>query len=277
MTPTFPWRFAAPVHPLVRLIPAFTDNYFWLLRSPQGRQAAVVDPGDSAPVLDALSQDGLQLTTILLTHHHADHAGGVADLIERTGAAVYGPAIEAIPGVSQAVAGGDRVDPGLGGANALTLAVPGHTRGHVAYLFDRLGDDPRPLLFCGDTLFAGGCGRVFEGTPAQMLQSLDSLAALAADTLVYCAHEYTHSNLRFAQAAEPDSVEVEQRLAECVQMRQDSWATVPSTIAIERASNPFLRVGEPGIVRSLTERLDRPPRDRVDAFTALREWKNVFK
>jgi hydroxyacylglutathione hydrolase len=261
----------------VHTVPAFSDNYFWLLQSPDSRRAAVVDPGDAEPVLRALESRGLELVCILLTHHHADHAGGVADLTARTGARVVGPSTPKIPTVTETVAQDDRVDPGIGGPPARVIAVPGHTLDHIAYLFPSLGSDPRPLLFCGDTLFAAGCGRIFEGTPDQMLDSLDTLAALAPETLVYCAHEYTLSNLRFAAAAEPDSAAVANRLQEASQMRDAGIATVPSTIAIERSTNPFLRVDQPAVARQAALRLGRPGANRVEAFAAIRLWKNDFR
>lgn len=271
------WTYAAPVHPLVQPIAAFQDNYLWLLRAPTGRRAAIVDPGDAQPVLAALKKDKLELATILLTHHHGDHAGGVAELVAATGARVIGPQSEAIAGVTEPVGGEQAVNSGLDGAQARVLAVPGHTRGHIAYLFEHLGDDPRPLLFCGDTLFAAGCGRVFEGTPEQMLASLDTLAALDEQTLVYCAHEYTLSNLRFASAAEGSSTAVAARAAEASNMRANGIPTVPSTIGIERRTNPFLRTDHPEIIASAANRLGRAPRDRCETFAAIREWKNNFR
>lgn len=271
------WQYAAPAHQLVHPIPAFSDNYFWLVQSPDSNRAAVVDPGDAEPVLRALEARSLELVCILLTHHHADHAGGVAELVERTGARVVGPATPKIPTVTETVDDQDAVDTGLGGPLAHVIAVPGHTLDHIAYLLPSLGEDPRPLLFCGDTLFAAGCGRVFEGTPGQMLASLDRLAALAPDTLVYCAHEYTLSNLRFAAAAEPGSVHVAHRLAEATEMRERGLSTVPTTIAIERATNPFLRADRPSVIRQASERPGKPPPDRVEAFAALRQWKNEFR
>ena len=271
------WRFAAPAHPLVHPVPAFTDNYLWLLQAPDSNAASVIDPGDAEPVLRALETRSLRLVSILLTHHHADHAGGVAELTARTGARVIGPADDRIAGITQTVGGGDVVDPGVGGARAQVISVPGHTTSHIAYRFGPLGSDPRPILFCGDTLFAAGCGRMFEGTAAQMLNSLDALAALSADTLVYCAHEYTLSNLKFAAAAEPDSPEVAARLAEAASMRAAGMATVPSTIAIERATNPFLRTDQRGVIAQAATQLGRTPADRIETFAALRQWKNDFR
>jgi hydroxyacylglutathione hydrolase len=271
------WHYTAPAHPLVHTIPAFSDNYLWLVQSPDSNRAAVVDPGDAEPILRALESRGLSLVCILLTHHHADHAGGVAELVARTGARVVGPATPKIPTVTEPVAHGARVDPGLGSAPARVIAVPGHTLDHIAYLFPSLGSDPRPLLFCGDTLFAAGCGRVFEGTPGEMLASLDTLAALAPATMVFCAHEYTLSNLRFAAAAEPKSVEVAKRLGEASQMREAGLATVPSSIAIERETNPFLRVDQPALAEQAALRLGRASASRVETFATIRQWKNEFR
>ncbi|MCL4184700.1 MAG: hydroxyacylglutathione hydrolase, partial [Burkholderiaceae bacterium] len=187
------WRFAPPPHPCVEAIDAFGDNYIWLLRAPEGGQAAVVDPGDAEPVERALAQRGLRLAAILLTHHHPDHVGGVHALAAKWRPVVYGPAGETIEGIDRALAGGDAIVVEGVGASMRVLDVPGHTRGHIAYVAQPFGGDARPLLFCGDTLFAAGCGRLFEGTPAQMLDSLDRLAALDPQTLVFCAHEYTVS------------------------------------------------------------------------------------
>ncbi|HLS57075.1 MAG TPA: hydroxyacylglutathione hydrolase, partial [Zeimonas sp.] len=178
MQPPQSWRFAPEPHPLVEAIDAFDDNYIWLLRAPQGRHALVVDPGDAAPVERTLARRGLALAAILLTHHHPDHVGGVRALVDRWRAVVYGPRGEAIDGIDRRLAGGDRFVVEATGTAVRVLDVPGHTRGHIAYVAEPVGDDPRPLLFCGDTLFAAGCGRLFEGTPAQMLDSLERLAAL---------------------------------------------------------------------------------------------------
>jgi hydroxyacylglutathione hydrolase len=271
------WRFRAGDHPQVEPLPAFADNYIWLLSDPVKRCAAVVDPGDAEPVLAALHQRSWSLSSILLTHHHRDHAGGVAHLVAETGARVFGPAAETIAGVDQALEDGNKISPWDGGPSAHVLDIPGHTRGHIAYLFAQIGEDQRPVLFCGDTLFAAGCGRIFEGTPAQMLSSLDRLAALPGPTLVFCAHEYTVSNLRFARAAEPDSAPVAERLAEALAIREAGLPTLPSSIAIELASNPFLRAAEPGVWASVTAETGHPPADRLQSFSALREWKNRFR
>ena len=252
-------------------LPAFQDNYLWVLHD--GHRALVVDPGDAQPVLAFLRQSGLQLDAILVTHHHADHVGGVDEVRRATGAPVHGPAAEDIPGPYHALAGGDQVQ--ALGFTWRVVDVPGHTAGHIAYFCDDV--DGAPLLFCGDTLFSGGCGRLFEGTPAQMLASLDSLSALPAATRVCCAHEYTLSNLRFARAVEPDSPALAERDAETARRRAAGLATVPSSLGAERATNPFLRTAQPAVRRAAEARLGRAPADEVEVLAAIREWKDRFR
>jgi hydroxyacylglutathione hydrolase len=248
-------------------IPAFGDNYLWLLAS-QGR-AAIVDPGDPAPVQRELTRRGLTLETILVTHHHGDHVGGVATLAGATGARVYGPRGEDIPARQVALGEPDAIE--VLGVALHVLDVPGHTRGHIAYHAPALH-----ALFCGDTLFAGGCGRLFEGTPAQMVASLAKLAALPGATRVYCAHEYTLSNLRFALAAEPGNAALRARQQHCAAQRARGEPTVPSTIAEELATNPFMRCDEPALRAAAEARRPGAGRTRVDTFAVLREWKNGF-
>lgn len=263
----------ATAKPLTILtLPAFQDNYLWLIHD--GVHAAVVDPGDAAPVLAALSQHGLVLSAILLTHHHADHIGGVPQLLAHVQVPVFGPAGEDIPVVTVRLAEGNRFTvPGID-LDLAVLDVPGHTRGHVAYVTE---GGAEKWLFCGDTLFAGGCGRLFEGTPAQMTDSLGKLAALPGDTRVYCAHEYTMGNLRFAAAVEPDNQALQLRLVSEAGKRADHVPTVPSTIELELATNPFLRATAPGIVASLEAAgRARPGASPTELFAALRAWKNVF-
>jgi hydroxyacylglutathione hydrolase len=251
-------------------VPAFSDNYLWLWLS--GTDAIVVDPGDAEPVLQALSQQEATLRAILVTHHHADHVGGVQALQAATGARVLAPAAEGLSFDHEPMRGGECVD--LLGLRVQVMDVPGHTAGHIAYWIPAspLG----PVLFCGDTLFSGGCGRIFEGTPAQMLQSLDTLAALPADTLVCCAHEYTLSNLAFAKAVEPANAALLQYDTACQAMRQAGRPTLPSSIGLERLVNPFLRSREPGIVEAV-QRHDPAAQGEVSVFAALRSWKNNFK
>jgi hydroxyacylglutathione hydrolase len=250
-------------------VPAFSDNYLWLLS--RGREAAIVDPGDAAPVQRALAQRGLQLAVILVTHHHADHVGGLAAL-RASGATVYGPRAEDIAGIDVRLGGGDRIE--VLGTEFEVIDTPGHTAGHISYFSS--ATDP-PLLFCGDTLFACGCGRLFEGTPAQMLASLDRLAALPESTRAYCAHEYTEANIRFALAVEPGNAELQRRARDAAALRARGEPTVPSTIALERATNPFLRAGEAAVRAAAIARDAGAAAGRVQTFAALRNWKNVFR
>jgi len=251
----------------VEPIPAFKDNYLWLLHD--GRNAAIVDPGDAAPVLRVLADRGLTLTDILVTHHHADHVGGVTELVQRCAPRVYGPAREDIPERDVSLAEGDRIS--ALGVEFAVLDVPGHTAGHIAYHAPALG-----AVFCGDTMFAGGCGRLFEGTPAQMVDSLAKLTALSATTRVYCAHEYTLANLRFARAVEPANAALAAREARCRALREANRPTVPSTVGDERATNPFVRCDEPA-VRAAAERIEPGASTSTTAtFAVIRAWKNRF-
>lgn len=250
-------------------LPAFNDNYIWLLA--RGHEAAVVDPGDAAPVRRALDRLNLRLTAILVTHHHGDHVGGVLDLKSRTGATVVGPAGEDIEGLDRRLRGGEHVD--VLDTRFEVIDVPGHTAGHIAYFAAR---HTPPLLFCGDTLFACGCGRLFEGTARQMVASLDALAALPASTLVHCAHEYTLSNIRFALTVEPGNAALRERAARDEATRHRGEPTVPSTLGLELATNPFLRCDAPEVQASVAG----PTVDAVDRtaiFAALREKKNNFR
>ncbi len=254
----------------IHAVPAFQDNYLWVLV--EGPHAAVVDPGDAAPVEHFLAARGLALAAILATHHHADHVGGVEALAARWRCPVFGPAGERIAGLTRTLVEGDRLEvPGIGLALEV-LDVPGHTAGHIAYV----ARDPEPLLFCGDTLFACGCGRLFEGTPAQMLDSLAKLAALPEATRVYCAHEYTMANIRFARAVEPGNRPLAQREARDAATRARGEPTVPSTIGLERATNPFLRWRAAEVVASAERRAGHALPGPVDVFAAIRSWKNTF-
>ncbi len=250
-------------------MPAFDDNYVWLLHD--GQQALVVDPGDAAPVRQALQQVGLQLSAILVTHHHADHTGGVDALRNETGAAVYGPATERMPEpITRLQAGQTLTALGL---EFGVIDVPGHTAGHIAYYCAAM--DSAPLLFCGDTLFSGGCGRLFEGTPAQMLHSLDQLAALPGNTRVCCTHEYTLSNLRFARAVEPGNEALRAYSAQCEALRAEGKPTLPSSIATELKINPFLRSRQASVVQAAKAQ-DSSAADDISVFAAIRQWKNTF-
>jgi len=250
---------------------AFSDNYIWLIRAPADPAAAVVvDPGDDRPVEQALEQHGLQLRAILVTHHHADHVGGVGALAARHGATVFGPAREKMPCDVQALDDGGTAALGHLGLEFAVMAVPGHTLGHIAYV-------GHGALFCGDTLFSGGCGRLFEGTPAQMSDSLDRLAALPDDTAVYCAHEYTLSNLRFAHEVEPDNADVRAALDDVRGRRERDEITLPSSLGRERRINPFLRCRAPAVRASAERHAGRSLATATDVFAVVRAWKDSFR
>lgn len=251
-------------------IPAFDDNYIWMIHD--GQQALVVDPGDEDPVMQVLQDAGLQLVSILVTHHHLDHVGGIEALREATGAQVYGPAGETMPEPLHRLAAQDHVQ--VLGLDFQVIDVPGHTAGHIAFYCADM--DGAPLLFSGDTLFSGGCGRIFEGTPAQMLASLDQLAALPGDTRVCGAHEYTLGNLRFARAVEPDNQSLQRYSAACEALRARGQPTLPARLDQELEINPFLRSRQPSVMRSVQSFKPGVLDDDVSVFAALREWKNQF-
>jgi hydroxyacylglutathione hydrolase len=250
-------------------LPAFADNYIWCWQ--QGEQALVVDPGEASAVIAALDARGLELAAILVTHHHHDHVGGVDALRGRLRGPVYGPAREDIPRPFVPLSDGDAID--VLGRRLEVIDVPGHTAGHIAYLH-RPGAGPA-TLFCGDTLFSAGCGRLFEGTPGQMHESLSRLAALPADTQVCCTHEYTLSNLRFAAAVEPDNAERRAHESRCQALRAQGTPTLPTSIGLERMINPFLRCTEPAVIAAARAQGARHD-DAVAVFTTLREWKNRY-
>ena len=253
-------------------LPAFNDNYIWMLHD--GAQALVVDPGDAEPVLRTLQTRGLQLAAILVTHHHGDHTGGIATLKAATGATVYGTGGEGIAGLDHALQGGEVLQ--VMGLSIDVIATPGHTRAHVAYWLS-LQSVPgqSPILFCGDTLFSAGCGRLFEGTPAQMYQSLLRLAALPGNTRICCAHEYTLSNLRFAHAVEPGNAALNTYRQHCEHLRSAGHPTLPSTLAQETTINPYLRCQHPA-VRAAAQGYDAQAQTDAQVFAALRRWKNEF-
>jgi hydroxyacylglutathione hydrolase len=253
-------------------IPAFADNYIWAMVSEN--HCVVVDPGDAAPVEAFLAAQSLTLDAILVTHHHADHVGGVDALIATRGIPVYGPAAEAIACVTHALVEGDEVAlPQFADEPFRVMEVPGHTRGHIAYVS---GD----ILFCGDTLFAAGCGRLFEGTATQLHDSLSRLAALPMGTRVYCTHEYTLSNLRFALAVDGDNAALVERSFAEQEKRARNVPTLPSSIALERATNPFLRCTTATVIGSVKQHAkltDAALSNAANVFAALREWKNDFR
>lgn len=251
----------------VKPIRAFRDNYIWLLRA--GRAGVVVDPGAAAPVIEALSREGIALKAILATHHHADHVGGIPALLERFDVPVFGPAAEAIPSVTHKVCEPETIlVPGIDIEFAV-LDIPGHTRGHIAYYGSN-------MLFCGDTLFGCGCGRLFEGTPAQMWASLSKLAALPGATRIYCGHEYTQANIRFASVVEPHNAALQQRQKHVDALRARDEPTLPATLEEELATNPFLRGSAPAVIEAARRLQPDVGADPVSVFALIREWKNRF-
>ena len=255
----------------VEPIRAFADNYIWVIRgSADPTRVAIVDPGDAAPVVSGLEERGLHLTCILITHHHPDHVGGIPDLLSRFSVPVYGPARETIPGITHKLGEGDRVTLAEMGLEFRILDVPGHTAGHIAYV-------GHGAVFCGDTLFSAGCGRLFEGTPEQMANSLDKLAKLDPQTRVYCTHEYTLSNLRFAQAVEPGNSALAAYSAECQAKRACDESTIPSTIALEHSVNPFLRCATQSVKQAAEAHVGHALDSSVAIFAAVRAWKDGFK
>ncbi|MDP1607555.1 MAG: hydroxyacylglutathione hydrolase [Rhodocyclaceae bacterium] len=246
-------------------IKAFEDNYIWALR--HDGHVAVVDPGDAAPVLRFLEASGDRLCAILVTHRHNDHIGGINELVARYPVPVFGPAKEAAEVVTHPLKDGEILRIPALGAEFTVIEVPGHTLGHVAFY-------SAGLLFCGDTLFGAGCGRVFEGTLDQMHASLGKIAALPAATLVYCAHEYTQSCLRFAQRVEPENHHIAARIRRVDQLCASDEASVPSTLAEELATNPFLRWQSPAVIAAATLRLGHPPGSDAETFAAIRRWRD---
>jgi hydroxyacylglutathione hydrolase len=246
---------------------AFADNYIWTIRD--SKCAAVVDPGDARPVLEYLEVQQLGLVAILNTHHHADHVGGNSGLLGRWKVPVYGPDDARIRDVTHRLKDGGRFTLPHFGIEFEVLEIPGHTRSHIAF-------HGGGMLFCGDTLFAAGCGRLFEGTPRQMHDSLSRLMRLPDGTRVYCGHEYTLSNIRFAMAADPDNAALHDLAGKSKQQRGQGLPTLPSTIGQEKATNPFVRVQEPAVIASASRYAGKALTDPVSVLAAIREWKNAF-
>ena len=246
-------------------VSVFTDNYIWVIHDQY--HAVVVDPGEAKPVLDFLEQKKLKIIAILNTHHHVDHVGGNLKLLQQFQVPVYGPGSELISTVTHCLKEGDSVYLPELSLRLSILDIPGHTAGHIAYYGAN-------LLFCGDTLFSCGCGRLFEGTAQQMYISLNKLAKLSDETVVYCGHEYTLANINFARLVEPENQAITQLQILAEKQRKSDLPTLPSTIAKEKACNPFLRCNQPEVIRSASNYAGKPLTDPVSVFTAIREWKD---
>ncbi len=252
---------------IVHTIPAFTDNYIWLFHQQGSSDAYVVDPGDAKPVLEALKDLGLTLEGILITHHHNDHVGGIEQLLTQYPVPVYGP--KGITQATEIMVDGDTLD--VAGTSFNVIEIPGHTLDHIAYY-----TASEPLVFLGDTIFANGCGRLFEGSPEQMWQSLSQLASLPPKTKLYCAHEYTEANTRFALAVEPDNSDLQQRAQDISKTRAENKPTIPSTLELELATNPFMRSNQLSIKEAAENYGQCKVSTEAEAFALIRQWKDSF-
>ena len=255
-------------------IKAFYDNYLWLFQRPESHDCVIVDPGDAEPVLQFLRENRLNLVAIFITHHHADHTGGIEKLLKEYDIPVYGPDSANIPTISHPVKEGSQIK--MFGETFEVIEIPGHTLDHIAYYTPGNKDEEQPVLFCGDTLFAGGCGRVFEGTHPMMYKSLQKLAQLPPETRVFCAHEYTMANLDFAIAVTPENDTLKKRIQRDRDKREHDQPTVPSSIKVELATNPFLRCEDPEIIAAAQRHSGRSSHRPDDVFAAIRSWKDFF-
>ncbi len=248
-------------------IKAFHDNYIWCLRN--GENAVVVDPGDANPVFDYLNKEKLNLVGILITHHHPDHVGGNKTLLSKFQVPIYGPKKEKIPGITHCLEEGDQIFIKDINQNFRIIDIPGHTLGHIGYYNDK-------LLFCGDTLFSCGCGRLFEGTPKQMYQSLAKIAGLPDEIMIFCGHEYTEANINFALSVEPENKNLSDFQNKVKLLRDQGLPSLPVRLSQEKQTNPFLRVHKPNIARTLINNRKVSSTHPKDVFAALRKWKDYF-
>jgi hydroxyacylglutathione hydrolase len=253
----------------VRAVSTLKDNYVWLIHAENSAHVIVIDPGDEKPVIQAIQHQELIPVAIIITHHHYDHVDGIEPFLEHFKVPVYGPANESIPAVTNPLLPSDNLSIHRDFPSCQVIAVPGHTNGHLAYLFD-------DSLFCGDTLFSAGCGRLLGGTYSQLLNSLKYICSLPLKTKIYCAHEYTVNNLRFSLVVEPGNHEVQQRLEYVEKLRTESKITLPSTLEIELATNPFLRCQEPSVVSAAEQYISHSLVNELAVFTVLRQWKDNF-
>ncbi|OUS39441.1 hydroxyacylglutathione hydrolase ['Osedax' symbiont bacterium Rs2_46_30_T18] len=254
----------------VSAISAFSDNYIWMIHG-SDNQVAVVDPGAAQPVIEALQECGKTLAAILITHHHNDHTGGVNELLERHQVPVYGPENCKYSGITRPLKDADNIE--LFNRSLSIKTVPGHTLDHICYLNETAGG---AQIFCGDTLFLAGCGRVFEGSMGQMLKAMHYFKQLREDTKIYCTHEYSLSNLAFAQSVEPDNLYIQQQIEHCSNLRVEGKPTLPTDIASELLINPFLRCDNPDIQHTAALYSKKTVNSELDTFTVLRNWKNIF-
>lgn len=255
---------------LVTAIPAFNDNYIWLFQKPDSQDVFVVDPGDANPVIRYLDQANLNLVGILITHHHADHTGGVKQLTELYDPIIYGPSNSPYKGITHKLTDGDHCS--VLGETFQIKHVPAHTLDHISYFFD----GEQPILFCGDTLFLAGCGRIFEGTPTQMYSAMQYFNTLPAETLVYCTHEYSLANLAFAEAVEPENKAIQHVIGECREKRSQDLPTLPSSIKQERLINPFMRTAQESVQHAASQYSSQTLKDEASVLAVIRAWKNSF-
>ncbi len=263
-------------------VPAFSDNYIWLICDKNQQYAVIVDPGDATPVINTLEKESIQPVAIFITHFHADHVGGVGQLVEKyLNLPVYGPAKEKIPHITHPLNGGETIHIDEIDTDFQVINVHGHTAGHIAYYTEEKCSDQYPnqhqeaRLFCGDTLFAAGCGRVFDGTMKDLHDSLAKITSLPEDTLIYCAHEYTLDNIGFAKWVEPNNADLLAREKSSEALRDNHQPTVPSRLSLELKTNPFLRTHLPHVIDRIAETTNKPLKNTTDVFTAMRIWKDT--